>query len=85
MFGMGFFELLIVIVVAIIAIGPDKLPQMFKAAGKAYTEFRRAGEELKRGITEPVKENIGRSIEGHIHGIGEDKGSVLPDQKKTEG
>ncbi len=59
MFGIGFFELLVILVVAVIAIGPEKLPEMMKAFGKAYTEFRRAGEELKRGITDPVKEKAG--------------------------
>lgn len=59
MFGIGIFELLIVLVVAVIAIGPEKLPGMMKAFGKAYTEFRRAGEELKRGIAEPVREKAG--------------------------
>jgi Tat protein translocase TatB subunit len=52
MFGIGFTELLLVLVIALIVLGPDKLPQMAKALGRAYAEFRRAGEELKRNMVD---------------------------------
>lgn len=52
MFGIGFPELVLIMIVALIAIGPDRLPELARALGKAYVEFRKAGEELKKTITE---------------------------------
>lgn len=52
MFGIGFTELILIVVVALIVIGPDKLPDIAKTLGKAFVEFKRAGEELKRTVSE---------------------------------
>lgn len=52
MFGIGFTELLLILIVALIVLGPEKLPDLAKALGRAYSEFKRAGEELKKNIAE---------------------------------
>ena len=52
MFGIGFPELVLILIVALIVLGPEKLPDMAKALGRAYSEFKRAGEEIKRNIAE---------------------------------
>lgn len=52
MFGIGFPELLLILIVALIVLGPDKLPDLAKSLGKAYAEFKKAGEELKKNIVE---------------------------------
>lgn len=50
MFGIGSTELVVILVVAVIVIGPRKLPQMAKGLGKAFGEFKRASNDLKRTI-----------------------------------
>lgn len=50
MFGMGMPEILVVLVVALIVIGPKKLPEIAKSLGKAMGEFKRATNELKETI-----------------------------------
>lgn len=55
MFGIGFTEVLLILVVALIAIGPEKLPQVAKALGRAYNEFRKATDELKANVTVDMK------------------------------
>jgi Tat protein translocase TatB subunit len=65
MFGIGMQEILVVLVIALVVIGPKKLPEVAKALGKGYGEFRRAFEEMKNTInvdvkTEEEKENIRR-------------------------
>jgi len=50
MFGIGFTELLIVLVVALLVLGPDKLPEVARTAAKAYNELRRTGLDLKRTV-----------------------------------
>lgn len=55
MFGIGLSEFIVIVIVALIAIGPDKLPQLARTLGKAFSEFKRAGEEVKKSFREPEK------------------------------
>jgi len=56
MFGIGFTELLLVLVVALLVLGPDKLPEVAKTVAKAYNELRRTGLDLKRTVEGTVKD-----------------------------
>jgi Tat protein translocase TatB subunit len=47
MFGIGMPELLLILVLALIVLGPKKLPEIARALGKGMAEFRRATDELK--------------------------------------
>ena len=47
MFGIGMPELLLILGLALIVLGPKKLPELAKALGKGLAEFRRATDELK--------------------------------------
>lgn len=46
MFGIGVPELLVILVVALIVLGPKRLPEVAKALGKGLAEFRRATSDL---------------------------------------
>lgn len=50
MFGMGMQEILIILAVALIVIGPRKLPDLAKSLGRALGEFRRATSDIKDTI-----------------------------------
>lgn len=50
MFGMGMGELLLILVVALIVLGPDKIPEAAKAIGKGMRELRRHSRDLKSTI-----------------------------------
>ena len=58
MFGIGISELIIILIIALIVIGPHKLPEIAKALGKAFAEFKRATEEIKRSVKEVGLENL---------------------------
>jgi TatA/E family protein of Tat protein translocase len=48
MFGIGMTELLIVLVVGLLVIGPKKLPELARTLGRGLAEFRRASTEMRR-------------------------------------
>jgi TatA/E family protein of Tat protein translocase len=47
MFGIGVPELLLILAIALIVIGPKKLPDLAKSLGRALREFKKATSELK--------------------------------------
>jgi len=47
MFGIGMPELILILGLALIVLGPKKLPELAKTLGKGLAEFRRAADELK--------------------------------------
>jgi len=50
MFGMGMPEILLILAIALIVIGPKKLPDLAKSLGRAMIEFKRAASELKSSL-----------------------------------
>jgi sec-independent protein translocase protein TatB len=50
MFGIGMPELILIAVVALIVLGPKKLPDLAKSLGRAVREFRKATSELKETL-----------------------------------
>jgi Tat protein translocase TatB subunit len=61
MFGIGIPELVIIIIVALLVVGPSKLPELARSMGKALGEFRRLADDVKETIEqemakEPEKE-----------------------------
>lgn len=50
MFGIGMPELLLIMALALVFIGPKKLPDIARALGRGMREFRNATDDLKRSI-----------------------------------
>jgi len=50
MFGIGMPEMLLILAIALIVIGPKKLPDLAKSLGRAFAEFKRATSELKESL-----------------------------------
>ena len=56
MFGIGMPELLIILGVALLVLGPKKLPEIARSLGRGMAEFRRASTELRNTLTTPLEE-----------------------------
>ena len=50
MLDIGLSELLIIMAVALIVLGPKKLPEVARSLGRGLAQFRRASEDLRRSI-----------------------------------
>lgn len=50
MFGIGMPELLLLLAIALIVVGPKKLPELARALGRGIAEFKKATNELKESL-----------------------------------
>ena len=55
MFGMGMGELLLILVVALLVVGPDKLPTAARAIGKGIRDFRKHTHDLQSTLEQDEK------------------------------
>jgi len=55
MFGIGSGEFLVILVVALVLLGPQKLPEILKAVGKGINEFRRMTSDVKSTLEREIQ------------------------------
>ncbi len=56
MFGLGFFEIVIIAVAALVLVGPKKLPDLMRQAGKLFVQVRRTTNDVRSTIDQVIKE-----------------------------
>jgi Tat protein translocase TatB subunit len=88
MFGIGMPELLVIAVIALLVVGPKKLPDIAKALGKGLSEFRKATESATETLKETLKtDEIKKDMDGLkdslLYGKGEEKEAPAPPAAPT--
>ncbi|NOT78045.1 MAG: twin-arginine translocase TatA/TatE family subunit [Bacteriovoracaceae bacterium] len=53
MFGLGAGELLLIFVIAILFLGPKKIPELAKGLGQAMREFQKARDDMMTELHKP--------------------------------
>jgi len=73
--NLGFPELILIFVIALLVFGPKKLPELGKSLGKGLKEFKKASEELKSNWDEQLKDveksvdDVKRDVEKHVNDV----------------
>ena len=100
MFGIGMPEMLLILAIALIVIGPKKLPDLAKSLGRAMREFKKATNEFKEtmqidgemedvkkafsGISDDVKEAVDLNIEPEKKTDDQPQAGAAADEEKNE-
>ena len=83
-FGIGLGELLLIAVVALVVLGPERLPEVARTLGKGVADFRRAVEPARsawRDLTSEIT-NVGTEVTGTIKpAIGTVTATIKPAHK----
>src|SRR2546427_8027840 len=76
---LGFAEMLVIFIVALLVFGPKKLPELGKSLGKGIREFKKATEELKSSWEDQVKDVAAplNDVKRDFHNMGQDMKSDL--------
>lgn len=80
MFGIGGTELLVILVVALIVLGPKSVPQIARTLGKAMGEFRKVSTEFQRTLNTEIEleEHEKRKQEAEKELFAQDKVAAAP-------
>ena len=82
MFGIGMPEMLLILAIALIVIGPKKLPDLAKSLGRALREFKKATSELKESLE---IDNELQDVKKSFSDISSDIKGSLKDDIPTDG
>jgi sec-independent protein translocase protein TatA len=63
MFGLGAGELFLIFIIALLFLGPKKLPELAKGLGQAVREFQKARDDMMNEINKPQPTDAKKDVE----------------------
>lgn len=76
MFGIGFLELFLILIVGLLIFGPKRLPEIARTVGKAMYQFRNASTNFTQEISKEwrkLETDVGEGAKGEEEGKEEGK------------
>lgn len=77
----GSFELLVVVLIAVLLFGANRIPKLARASGQAIGEFKKGRDEVEQELSGDGKEDVVSSGDG---GGGSDATGEDGEESKTE-
>jgi len=84
-FGVGMPELLVILIVALLVLGPKRLPEIARSLGKGMAEFRRASTEFQRTLSASLEEPPAAAPPRAPAAPPQNAGEPAPPAPKTDG
>ncbi len=84
MFGIGLPEMIVILAVALIVVGPDKLPELARSLAKGVMELKRTVNQVKAGLNEDgnilddVHDDLKKTV-GQVKDQFDKEGNLLSD------
>jgi Tat protein translocase TatB subunit len=79
MFNLGFSELVLLGIIALIFIGPQQLPELARSIGRLLNELKRATNDFQDTITNPIKDEVQNRVQEVRNSL-----TVSPDKSSSE-
>jgi sec-independent protein translocase protein TatB len=86
MFGLGFAEIIVILILALIVVGPDKLPELAQKLGKLIWQVKHTAEEFRKEVGLPdldIRQSIKKEFDDLKH-ITSDSTELDDDKKKSD-
>jgi len=71
MFGIGLSELIVIFIVALLVLGPKRLPEVARTLGKFYREIKSTIDEVKEVVVEEPKHKHHHKVEDKLSTLDE--------------
>lgn len=81
--GIGIWEILLIFVLAMIFVGPKKLPEIAAKLGRAYRRLKNASRDLTSELTKEVNINSDQKIENPLRKVASDLNSEFSGLKNN--
>jgi sec-independent protein translocase protein TatB len=78
--GMGWMEIMVILIVALLVVGPDRIPEYARKAGKAIRQFRR----ITSGVTKEISRAMDLEAEDEEPGREKPRPSIQRDLREIE-
>lgn len=78
MFDLGWSEILVIAVVAILVVGPKELPRMMRTIGEWVAKMRRMAQHFQAGVDEMIRQSELEDLRNDLKSIHREVNAPLP-------
>lgn len=83
MFNIGLPELILIFIIALVVVGPDKLPEVAKTLGRTFAQIKSALEDVKETIEEEAKKELEKPLSDFEQDIKKEVETFYNEANKT--